>query len=65
MSWAQEDENYYTDHVYRPWIWEQQKHLERLTTFASDDNYSSGQDYHRSNYHRIDEHLQNLGIGSR
>ena len=25
----------------------------------------SGHDYHRSNYHRIDEHLQNLGIGSR
>ena len=63
MSWAQEAENYYatqdTDHGYRPWIWEQQKHLERLTTFPSDD------DYHRSNYHHIDEHLQNLGIGSR
>ena len=27
--------------------------------------YSSGHDYHRSNYHRIDEHLQNLGIMSR
>ena len=25
----------------------------------------SGHDYHRSNYHRIDEQLQNLGIGSR
>ncbi|RVW25997.1 hypothetical protein CK203_116828 [Vitis vinifera] len=24
-----------------------------------------GHDYHRSNHHRIDEHLQNLGIGSR
>ncbi|KAL6323014.1 hypothetical protein AAG906_023632 [Vitis piasezkii] len=24
-----------------------------------------GHDYHRSNYHCIDEHLQNLGIGSR
>ena len=33
--------------------------MERLTTFPSDD------DYHRSNYHHIDEHLQNLGIGSR
>ena len=39
--------------------------MERLTTFPNDDNYSSGHDYHRSNYHRIDEHLQNLGIGSR
>nr|CAN59935.1 hypothetical protein VITISV_001877 [Vitis vinifera] len=59
-------ENYYatqdTDHGYRPGIWKQQKHLERLTTFSSDDDYSSGHDYHRSNYHRIDEHLQNLGI---
>ena len=44
---------------------EQRKHLERLTTFSSDDDYSSGHDYHRSNYHRIDEHLQNLGIRSR
>ena len=25
----------------------------------------SGHDYHRSNYHRIDEDLQNLSIGSR
>ena len=25
----------------------------------------SRHDYHRSNYHCIDEHLQNLGIGSR
>ena len=63
MSWAQRGENYYatqdTDHGYQPGIWEQRKHLERLTTFPSDD------DYHRSNYHRINEHLQNLGIGSR
>ncbi|RVW22640.1 hypothetical protein CK203_102063 [Vitis vinifera] len=69
MSRAQGGENYYatqdTDHGYRPRIWEQQKHLERLTTFPKDDDYSSGHDYHRSNYHRIDEHLQNLGIGSR
>ena len=58
MSWAQGDENYYAtqdiDHGYRPGIWEQRKHLERLTTFPNDDNYSSGHDYHRSNYHRID-----------
>nr|CAN76601.1 hypothetical protein VITISV_012928 [Vitis vinifera] len=69
MSWAQGDENYYatqdTDHEYRPGIWEQRKHLKRVTTFLSDDDYYSGFDYHRSNYHRIDEHLQNLGIGSR
>ncbi|RVW32407.1 hypothetical protein CK203_109279 [Vitis vinifera] len=69
MSWAQGGENYYatqdTDHGYRPGIWEQRKHLERLTTFPNDDDYSSGHDYHRSNHHRIDEHLQNLGIGSR
>ena len=39
--------------------------MERLTTFPNNDDYSSGHDYHRSNYHRIDEHLQNLGIGSR
>ncbi|KAL6329791.1 hypothetical protein AAG906_037498 [Vitis piasezkii] len=62
-------ENYYAtqdiNHEYRPGIWERQKHLERLTTFPSDDYYSSGHDYHRSNHHRIDEHLQNLGIGSR
>ncbi|RVW13546.1 hypothetical protein CK203_101438 [Vitis vinifera] len=32
-----------------------------LTTFPNDDDYSSGHDYHRSNHHRIDEHLQNLG----
>ncbi|RVW69442.1 hypothetical protein CK203_062790 [Vitis vinifera] len=46
MSWAQRNENYYatqdTDHGYRPGIWEQQKHLERLTTFPNDDDYSSG-----------------------
>ncbi|KAL6329674.1 hypothetical protein AAG906_026411 [Vitis piasezkii] len=46
MSWAQGGENYYatqdTDHGYRPGIWEQRKHLERLTTFPSDDDYSSG-----------------------
>ena len=69
MSWAQGGENYYatqdTDHRYRLGIWEQRKHLERLTTFPSDDDYSSGHDYHRSYHHRIDEHLQNLGIGSR
>ncbi|KAL6332468.1 hypothetical protein AAG906_008496 [Vitis piasezkii] len=69
MSWAQGGENYYatqdTNHGYRPGIWEQRKHLERLTTFPSDDDYSSGHDYHRSNHHRIDEHLQNSGIGSR
>ena len=39
--------------------------MERLTTFPNNDDYSSGHDYHRSNYHRIDEHLYNLGIGSR
>ena len=39
--------------------------MERLTTFPNDDDYSNGHDYHRSNYHHIDEHLQNLGIGSR
>ncbi|RVW91406.1 hypothetical protein CK203_038592 [Vitis vinifera] len=69
ISWAQGDENYYatqdTDHGYRPRIWEQRKHLERLTTFPNDDDYSNEHDYHRSNYHHIDEHLQNLGIGSR
>ncbi|KAL6348183.1 hypothetical protein AAG906_002808 [Vitis piasezkii] len=69
MSWAQGGENYYatqdTNHRYQPGIWEQQKHLERLTTFPSNDDYSSGHDYHRSNYHRINEHLQNLGIGSK
>ncbi|RVW95300.1 hypothetical protein CK203_034166 [Vitis vinifera] len=69
MSWAQGGENYYatqdTNNGYQPGIWEQQKHLKRLTTFPSDDDYSSGHDYHRSNYHCIDEHLQNLGIGSR
>ena len=61
MSWAQGGENYYatqdTNHGYRLGIWEQRKHLERLTTFPSDNDYSSGHDYHRSNYHRIDEHL--------
>ena len=69
MSWAQGNENYYatqdTNHGYQPRIWEQQKYLEILTTFPSNDDHSSGHDYHRSNYHRIDEHLQNLGIGSR
>ena len=45
--------------------WDQRKKLERLTTFPSDYDYSSGHDYHRSNYHHIDEPLQNLGIGSR
>ena len=39
--------------------------MEILTIVPNDDDYSSGHDYHRSNYHRIDEHLQNLGIGSR
>ena len=69
MSWPKGDENYYatqdTYHGYRPGIWEQQKHLKRLTTFPNDDDYSSGHDYHRSNYHHIDEHLQNLCIRSR
>ena len=53
MSWAQGNENYYaiqdTDHEYRPSIWEQRKHLERPTTFPSNDDYSSEHDY-RSNY---------------
>ena len=61
MSWAQGGENYYatqdTDHGYQPKIWEQRKHLEILTTFPSDDDYPSGHDYHKSNYHCIDEHL--------
>ena len=52
MSWVQRNENYYatqvTDHGYRPGIWEQRKHLERLTTFPSDDDYSNGHGY-RSN----------------
>ena len=39
--------------------------MEILATFPNDDDYSSGHDYHRSNYYRIDEHLQNLRIGSR
>ena len=60
MSWAQENENYYatqdTDHGYRLSIWEQRKHLERLTTFPIDDDYSSRHDY-RSNYNQIDEHF--------
>ena len=46
MSCAQGNENYYatqdTDHGYRLDIWEQRKHLERLTTFPSDDDYSVG-----------------------
>ena len=49
MSWAQGNKNYYatqdTNNGYRPNIWEQRKHLERLTTFPSDDDYSSGHDY--------------------
>ena len=44
-------------------IWEQRKHLERLTTFPSDDDYSSRHDY-RSNCNQIDEHLQSLALGS-
>ena len=65
---AQGDENYYamqdTDHGYRPCIWEQRKHLERLTTFPYNNDYSSGNDC-RSNYHQIDEHFQTLALGSR
>ena len=60
ISWAQRNKNYYatqdTDHGYRPGIWEQRKHLERLTTFPSDDDYSSGHDY-RSNCNQIYEHF--------
>ena len=67
MLWAQGNENYYatqdTDHGYRPDIWEQRKHLERLTTFPSDNDYSSGHDY-RSNCNQIDEHFQSLALGS-
>ena len=67
MSWAQGNENYYstqdTDHRYKPGIWEQQKHLEILTTFPSDDDYSSGHDY-RSSCNQIDEHFQSLVLGS-
>ena len=67
MSWAQGNENYYatqdTDHGYRPGIWEQRKHLEGLTTFPSDDDYSSGHDY-RSNCNQIDEHFQSLALGA-
>ena len=67
MSWARGNENYYatqdTDHGYRLGIWEQRKHLERLTTFPIDDNYSSGHDY-RSNCNQIDEHFQSLALGS-
>ena len=66
MSWAQGNENYYAtqdiDHGYRPSIWEQRKHLERLTTFPCDDDYSSGHDY-RSNCNQIDEHFQSLALG--
>ena len=69
MSWAHEDENYYatqdTKYKYRSGIWELWKHLERLTTFPNDDYYFSGHDCHRSNYHHIDKHLQNMGIASR
>ena len=39
--------------------------METLTTFPNNDDYSSGHDYHRSNYNHIDEHLQNLCIRSR
>ena len=60
-------ENYYatqdTDHGYRPGKWEQRNHLKRLTTFPSDDDYSSGHDY-RSNCNQIDEHFQSLALGS-
>ena len=67
MSWAQGNENYYatqdTDHGYRPSIWEQRKHLESLTTFPSDYDYSNGHDY-RSNCNQIDEHFQSLTLGS-
>ena len=67
MSWAQGNENYYatqdTDHGYRLDIWKQQKHLERLTTFPSDDDYYSGHDY-KSNYNPIDEHIESLALGS-
>ena len=67
MSWAQGNENYYatqdTNHGYRPSVWEQRKHLERLTTFPSDDDYSNGHDY-RSNCNQIDEHFQSLALGS-
>ena len=67
MLWAQGNENYYAtqdiDHGYRPGIWEQRKHLEGLTTFPSDDDYSSGHDY-RSNCNQIDEHFQSLALGS-
>ena len=42
MLWAQGNENYYvtqdTDHGYRSGIWEQRKHLKRLTTFPSNDD---------------------------
>ena len=37
--------------------------MERLTTFPSDDNYSSGHDY-RSNCNQINEHFQSLALGS-
>ena len=67
MSWAQGNENYYatqdTDHGYRPDIWEQRKHMEKLITFPSDDDYSSGHDY-RSNYNQIDKHFQSLALES-
>ena len=68
MTWAQGDANYYatqdTDHGYRPDIWEQRKHLEILTTFPSDDDYSNRHDY-KSNYLHIDEYFQTLALGSR
>ena len=68
MSWSQGDENYYatqnTNHGYRLGIWEQRKHLERLTTFPNDDDYCTRHDY-RSNYHQIDEHFQTLTLGLR
>ena len=37
--------------------------MERLTTFPSDDDYSSGHDY-RSNCNQIDEHFHSLALGS-
>ena len=37
--------------------------MERLTTFPSDDDYSSGHDY-KLNCNQIDEHFQSLALGS-
>ena len=39
--------------------------MEILTTFINDDDDSNGHDYHISNFHHIDEHLQTSKIGSR